>query len=188
MTKSSRHPNMLDVSDTVLLVIDVQERFRSVQKSFDTMLAGCVKLVKTFRALDLPIIVTEQYPKGLGKTVEELTEVLGSIQPLPKTVFSSYGCAGVPEQIESSKARKVLVCGIETHVCVNQTVHDLLAAGYRVQVAVDAVESRHTMDRELALRRMEAAGAVLTSTEAAAFELMVDAKHAKFREVQALYI
>ncbi len=94
----------------------------------------------------------------------------------------------MPEQIESSKARKVLVCGIETHVCVNQTVHDLLAAGYRVQVAVDAVESRHAVDRDLALRRMEVSGAVLTSTEAAAFELMVDAKHAKFREVQALYI
>jgi nicotinamidase-related amidase len=188
MTQAGRHPNMLDVSDTVLLVIDVQERFRSVQKEFDTMAAGCIKLIKTFRALDLPIIVTEQYPKGLGQTIGEIRELLGSIEPLTKTVFSSYGCAGVPEQLESAKARKVLVCGIETHVCVNQTVHDLLAAGYRVHVAVDAVESRHAVDRELALRRMEAAGAILTTTEAAAFELMVDAKHEKFREVQAFYI
>jgi nicotinamidase-related amidase len=123
----------------------------------------------------------------LGATVPELKEVLGELQPLEKTIFSSYGCTGVPEQIAQSKARKILVCGIETHVCVNQTVHDLLAAGYQVHVAVDGVESRHDENRELALRRMEHSGAVLTTSETAAFEIMVDAKHEKFKEVQALF-
>jgi nicotinamidase-related amidase len=123
----------------------------------------------------------------LGATIPELEEVLGGLRPLEKTIFSSYGCAGVPEQISESKARKVLVCGIETHVCVHQTVHDLLAAGYRVHVAVDAVESRHAQNRDLALGRMEQSGAILTTTETAAFELMADAKHEKFKEIQALF-
>jgi nicotinamidase-related amidase len=184
---TTRHPQLLDPSDTLLLVIDVQERFRPVMKGFDSMVAGCARLVRTFRALGLPIIVTEQYPKGLGATVPELKEVLGDVQPLEKTIFSSYGCAGVPELISDSRARKVLVCGIETHVCVSQTVHDLLAAGYQVHVAVDAVESRHDRNRELALGRMEHSGAVLTSSETAAFELMADAKHEKFKEIQALF-
>jgi nicotinamidase-related amidase len=183
----TRHPQLLDASDTLLLVIDVQERFRPVMKEFDSMAAGCIRLIKTFQALDLPIVVTEQYPRGLGQTVPELKEVLGELQPLEKTAFSSYGCAGVPEQIVESRARKILVCGIETHVCVNQTVHDLLAAGYGVHVAVDAVESRHEQNRNLALGRMEQSGAILTTTETAAFELMADAKHDKFKEIQALY-
>jgi nicotinamidase-related amidase len=182
-----RHPQLLDASDTLLLVIDVQERFRPVMKGFDSMVAGCIRLIKTFRALDGPIVVTEQYPKGLGETVPELKEVLGEIHPLEKTVFSSYGCPGVPELISESKARKILVCGIETHVCVHQTVHDLLAAGYQVHVAVDAVESRHDQNRDLALRRMEQSGAILTTTETAAFELMADAKHEKFKTIQALF-
>jgi nicotinamidase-related amidase len=182
-----RHPRLLDPSDTLLLVIDVQERFRPVMKGFDTMVKGCVRLIKTFKILELPILVTEQYPKGLGATVAELKEVLGDLPPLEKTFFSSYGCAGVPERIAATRARKVLVCGIETHVCVHQTVHDLLAAGYQVHVAVDAIESRHADNRSVALRRMEQSGAVLTTSETAAFELMADAKHEKFKEVQALY-
>jgi nicotinamidase-related amidase len=183
----NRHPQLLDTSDTLLLVIDVQERFRPVMKGFDSMVAGCIRLIKTFQALDLPIVVTEQYPKGLGATVSELKDVLSELQPLEKTVFSSYGCPGVPEQIVHTKARKILVCGIESHVCVHQTVHDLLAAGYRVHVAVDAVESRHAQNRDLALGRMEQSGAILTTTETAAFELMADAKHEKFKEIQALF-
>jgi len=178
---------MIHSSDTVLLVIDVQESFRSVMKDFDTMVAGCVRLVETFRALELPILVTEQYPKGLGATVGELKSVLGPLPILEKTAFSSYRCAGLPEQLSQTVARGILVCGIETQVCVSQTVHDLLAAGYRVHVAADAVESRHAMDREMALRKMEASGAILTTTEAAAFELLADAKHPKFKEVQSFF-
>lgn len=187
MNQTTRHPRLLDAVDAALLVIDVQEKFRSVQQGFEDMLAGCIKLVKTFQILDLPIWVTEQYPKGLGKTVPELTEVLQPTEALEKTAFSSYGCEGLPELISQSKRRTILVCGIETHVCVNQTVHDLLAADYRVHVAVDAIESRHAINREVALKKMEQSGAVLTTTEMAAFELLVDAKNKKFKEVQALF-
>jgi len=186
-TVSHRQPRLLDVSETALLGIDVQETFRSVMKGSDPMVAGCVRLVQTFRALGLPILATEQYPKGLGPTVGELKIVLGPVPILEKTAFSSYRCAGLPEQLSQTAARVVLVCGIETQVCVSQTVHDLLASGYGVQVAADAVESRHAMDREIALRKMEASGAILTTTEAAAFELLGDAKNPKFKEVQSFF-
>lgn len=154
---------------------------------FESMVKGCVKLVRTFRLLDLPILITEQYPKGLGPTVPELMAALEGVLALEKTTFSSYGCAGLPSKLEGTGARSVLVCGIETQVCVNQSVHDLLAAGYSVQVAVDAVQSRNPLDREVALRKMERSGAILTTAEMAAFELLRDAKHPRFKEVQALF-
>ena len=199
-----RHSNTLDPKKTVLLVVDVQERFRSLIAEFESMVKGCVKLVCTFRLLDLPILVTEQYPKGLGSTVPELKaalEVKGSTprasvassessgEPLvlEKSTFSSYGCEALPSKLEVTGARSVLVCGIEAQVCVNQSVHDLLSAGYSVQVAVDAVQSRHLLDRDIALRKMEQSGAVLTTAEMAAFELLRDAKHPRFKEVQALF-
>ena len=184
---SPRHPSLLDPRLTALLVVDVQEKFRPVMAEFDSMVAGCLRLVKTFRALELPIFVTEQYPRGLGRTVAELREALGEGEVPEKTAFSSFGCQGLPGSLVESGVRGVLVCGIEAHVCVNQTVHDLLAAGYPVQVAVDAVQSRKPGDRETGLHKMEHSGAVLTTCEMAAFELMVDAKHPRFREVQALF-
>src|SRR6266545_7294066 len=118
---------LLDTKATALLVIDVQEKFRPVIPEFASMVEGCVRLVRTFRILGLPIFVTEQYPRGLGSTVSEIRGALGEGKIPEKTAFSSFGCAGLPEAIESAGVRSVLVCGIETHVCVHQTVHDLLA-------------------------------------------------------------
>ena len=187
-----RHPNLLDPTATALLVVDVQERFRSVIPEFELMTAGCVRLARAFRLLELPIIVTEQYPRGLGRTVPEIGDALreGTGQgatTLEKSSFSSYGCAGVPEKLRDLRVCSVLVCGIETHVCVNQTVHDLLHVPYSVHVAADAVRSRHALDHASALRKMERSGAVLTTAEMAAFELMRDAKHPRFKEVQGLF-
>jgi len=188
---AAKDHRLLQPDETALLVVDVQERFRAAMEGFEPMLSRCVRLVRAFRALALPILVTEQYPKGLGPTVPELLEALGhggSEQKIPeKTSFSSYGCDGLPERLRATQASSVLVCGIETHVCVNQSAQDLLEAGYRVQIAVDAVESRHAKDREVALRKLERAGVVLTTSEMAAFELLRDAKHPRFKEVQALF-
>jgi nicotinamidase-related amidase len=182
-----RHKSLLDPRASALLVVDVQERFRSVMADFESMLAGCVRLARAFRLLDLPILATEQYPKGLGHTAPELRDALGGGSIPEKSAFSSYGCGAIPEALRSTGAKSVLVCGIETHVCISQSVHDLLAAGYSVHVAADAVASRHALNREVALTRMTEAGAILTTSEMAAFELLVDAKHPKFKEVQALF-
>jgi nicotinamidase-related amidase len=183
----SRHEDLLDPERTALIVVDVQERFRDVIHAFDAMLANCVRLVRTFRALELPILVTEQYPKGLGHTVAEIAEHLGA-KPLPeKTAFSSMGCDGVPERLADLDPATVVVCGLETHVCVSQTVHDLLHEGYRVHLCADAVSSRRTVDRDVALLRLAGIGAVRTTAEAVAFELLRDARHPRFREIQAFY-
>jgi nicotinamidase-related amidase len=178
---------LLRPSQTFLVVIDVQERFRRLQPGFERMLAGVVRLTQTARLLEIPIFVTEQYPKGLGPTVQELQSVLGESPALSKTCFSACGSEELSRRLREIDGQQALVCGIEAHVCVSQTVHDLLGRGLEVQVAVDAVESRNALDREVALRRMERAGAVLTTTEAAAFELLGDARHPRFREVQALF-
>ena len=108
-------------------------------------------------------------------------------EPFTKTCFSSCGSDGVSARLIELRTRQVLVCGIEAHVCVSQTVHELLQRGLGVHVAVDAVASRHVLDRDVALSKMERAGAVLTTAEAAAFELLEDAKHPRFKEVQAFY-
>jgi nicotinamidase-related amidase len=184
---------LLEPKNTLLLVVDVQERFRAAISDFDVMLHACVRLVKSVRILGLPILVTEQYPRGLGQTVPELRDALstpseaGDTVILAKTVFSACGAPRIEEEVSPDHPRAVLVCGIETHVCVNQTVHDLLEEGHEVHVAVDAIGSRKELDREVALRTMERSGAFLTTTEAAVFELLRDARHPKFKEVQALF-
>lgn len=188
MTESHRHPNVLDASSVCLVVVDVQERFRTVQKRFPDMLANCVRLVRTFRALEIPVLATEQYPRGLGHTVQELLDALGGETPVDeKSVFSCCGSGEFVSRLEATGAKQVLVCGIETHVCVSQTVHDLLQRGYAVQVAGDAVASRREADGELGLRKMERSGAIVTTAEAAAFELLEEATHPRFKEVQSLY-
>lgn len=184
---TNRHPGLLRADEACLIVIDIQERFREVVADPGALIGASVRLVETFRTLELPIIVTEQYPKGLGQTVEELGAVLGDESAYEKTCFSSCGSDGVSKRLVELRAKQVLVCGIEAHVCVSQTVHDLIQRGLSVHVAVDAVTSRKVQDREVALARMERAGAVLTTSEAAAFELLGDARHPKFKEVQAFY-
>lgn len=182
------HPQLLSPRDTVLLVVDVQERFRPAMDGFEVMLAGCIRLVRTFRSLELPVLVTEQYPQGLGRTVPELLDALGADEPREKTGFSCLSCRGLQERLEGLGARSVVVAGIETHVCVLQTTFDLMAAGYEVHVAVDAVQSRRPQDRAVALERMARSGAVLSTTEMSAFELLRDARHPRFKEVQRLFL
>lgn len=183
----NRHPGLLNPQHTALVVVDVQERFRSAIDGFDEMLVRVERLVRTFRILELPILVTEQYPRGLGHTVSELLEALGETEIPEKTTFSSMGCQGVPERLRESGARSVVVCGIETHVCVSQTVHDLLASDYAVHLPVDAVSSRRPLDRAAAIERLVTAGAVRSTSEMAVFELLRDAQHPSFKRVQQLF-
>jgi nicotinamidase-related amidase len=132
----------------------------------------------------VPAAATEQYPQGLGPTVPELAERLDAIPP--KLRFSSGECAGIFEDWNQRGLFKVLVVGIEAHVCVQQTVFDLLAAGRRVYLAVDAIGSRYDIDYQTALRRMDSAGATLTTTESALFEWCEVAGTPQFKEISRL--
>ena len=173
----------LDRERVVLVVVDIQEAFRKAVPSFDAVAESAATLVQGAEAMGIPIVVTEQYPKGLGHTVPEVAEHLpDGLKPLEKVRFS----AAEAEGFDLNGRDQVLVCGIETHVCVNQTVLDLLDRGIEVEVVGDAVGSRTDENRELGLHKAEYAGAVLTSVEMALFELLGGSDAAEFKQVQAL--
>jgi nicotinamidase-related amidase len=173
----------LDRARTALVVVDVQEAFRPAVLDFDQVAHNVATLVRSAHILALPVLVTEQYPKGLGRTVPEVAEHLEGAEPLEKVCFSAAGADGFTEALDRDQ---VLLCGIETHVCVSQTAEDLLAQGRAVHVAQDAVTSRTADNRALGLHKMERSGATVTSVETALFELLGKAGTPEFKEVQAL--
>jgi nicotinamidase-related amidase len=173
---------VLDRRRAALVVVDVQEAFRPVVPDFERTAANAATLVRGARILAIPMIATEQYPKGLGHTVAEVAEHLGGVEPIEKLCFSAARADG----FDLDGRDQVLVCGIEAHVCVSQTAHDLLGRGFEVHVARDAVTSRTAENKELGLHKMESSGAILTSVETALFELLATAGADEFRDVQRL--
>jgi nicotinamidase-related amidase len=173
--------SLLSRERAALVVVDVQEAFRPYA-SFAGVAQSCAKLVRGARILGLPTQVSEQYPKGLGHTAPEVG--LEDEPRIEKSVFSAARAEG----FDLAGREQAVVCGIETHVCVSQTVHDLLERGVEVHVPADAVGSRHEVDYQRGLERMERAGAVVTTVEAALFELLERAGTPEFKEVQRLII
>jgi nicotinamidase-related amidase len=177
----------LERDRSALVVVDVQERLFPHIDEHAPLERELTRLVSGVRALSLPIVVTEQYVKGLGPTVPTVREALGeAYAPLEKMTFSCCGDRGFLAALDQTGSQHVLLCGIETHVCVYQTAMDLVARGYYVHVVTDAVGSRRAHNRTLAVHRMEHAGAVLTSVEMALFELLGTAGTDEFRAVSRL--
>jgi nicotinamidase-related amidase len=174
----------MSAADTALLVIDVQDKLVPKILDADTVIRNTAFLIDGARLLGLPVLATEQYPKGLGATVPALAQRLPE-RP-SKVAFSSCAVPAVVEGLRRGGRPKVVLAGIETHVCVMQTGLDLLAADYRVYVPVDAVASRYAIDHDLGLRRLERAGAILTTSETCAFEWVGGADHPQFKKISAL--
>ena len=173
---------LFDRRSTALVVIDVQDGFRSYD-TFDAVAAACGRLVEGAKILDVPVIATEQYPKGLKHTAPEVG-LPEETEPVEKTVFSAVRAEG----FNLAGRNQVLICGIEAHVCVMQTALDLLDRGVAVQVVSDAVGSRHAHDREVGLGRLDRAGATLTTVEAALLELCERAGTPEFKAVQKVIL
>jgi nicotinamidase-related amidase len=173
--------SLLERGRTALVVVDIQEAFRPYA-AFERVAQASSKLLQAARILELPAIVSEQYPRGLGSTAPEVG--LEDEGPLQKSVFSAVRADG----FDLGEREQAIVCGIETHVCVSQTVHDLLDRGVEVHVPADAVGSRHAIDYERGLERLERAGAVVTTVEAALFELLERAGTPEFKAVQKLIL
>lgn len=172
---------------SVVCVIDVQERLLAVMPAAERLVARVARLAEAAKILGVGRHLTEQYPQGLGATAAPLLPLLPAAEE--KRTFSSAGCPGFAAATAAgSGISAVVVCGLETHVCISQTVLDLLTTGLAVFVAVDAVASRHRIDHEVALRRLENAGAILTTTEAILFEWCRSADHPAFREVRQLVL
>ncbi len=187
MTESANsRTGSLEVDTTLLAVIDLQEGFRPAVLDFDSTSASASRLVQAANILKLPVLVTEQYPKGLGNTVTEVASHLSDAALFEKTCFSAAEVTGFSSALDESGRNHILLCGIESHVCVLQTAHDLLERGLAVHVVCDAVTSRTEANRDIGLNRMAASGAVLTSVETALFELLGGAGTDEFKAIQSL--
>jgi nicotinamidase-related amidase len=178
---------LLRPESALLLVVDVQEKFAPAINRFEHMTSRIRVLLQACGLLQVPVLVSEQYVKGLGHTVPQVLEVLPEDSLiLEKTAFGCGADPAILQALTESGRRQIMVCGIEAHVCVNQTVHQLLTEDYQVHLIRDAVSSRHPADIETALAKMTQSGAIPSCVEMALFELMTDAKHPLFKEVQAL--
>ncbi|CAO3585878.1 unnamed protein product [Absidia cylindrospora] len=169
---------------TALFICDIQERFKGVIWQYPSVISCAGKMLKASKHLDIPVVVTEQYPKGLGATVGEL-DISDATICLPKTKFSMF-LPEVQQALQKHNTKSILLLGIESHVCVLQTALDLLDSSYDVHVLSDGVSSCNHPEIDIALARMRQAGAVITTSESALFQLVQDAKHEKFKDISAL--
>lgn len=183
------HPMTIARDRAALVIIDVQERlFHAMDADHREEVMRNIKVLATAaRRLGLPMLVTEQYPKGLGHTLEELTQSLGSdVRPIEKVRFSCCGVEEFQDRLDRTGARQIVLAGIEAHVCVLLSALDLLAAGYAVHVAADAVTSRTQANWRLAMDQLRQAGAVVTATETVLFQLLRQGDTDEFRELARL--
>ena len=175
-------PKALTTDNTVVVAIDFQERLFPVMHDKEKLLKNVLKLIKGTQALKIPVILTEQYPKGLGPTLLEIKELLPDVQPIEKTCFSCCDEGNFTSALEATKKKQVLICGIEAHICVSQTaLHGV--SDYAVHVVSDAVSSRSPHNQKIALDRMMQAGVTISSTEMAIYELLGRAGTDTFREI-----
>ncbi|MCC6758873.1 MAG: hydrolase [Candidatus Omnitrophica bacterium] len=177
---------MFSIPNSVLLVIDVQGHLAQRMHEPSVLIDRVALCIKTAKILNLPIIYTEQVPEKLGKTNPVLSQLLHGITPIEKTTFSCWESSKFIEKLRGITRQQIFVTGIEAHVCVFQTVSDLLKANYKVQVVTDAVSSRTAENKMIAFERMENLGAILTSTEMMATELIRGAGHPNFKEILGL--
>jgi nicotinamidase-related amidase len=179
-----RKTQRLTAAHGALLVVDMQGKLLDLIADRDSVVANTVLMIEAARLLDLPVWSTEQYPKGLGPTIAEVADLVPD-RPA-KTTFHCCSTALLLEQLYGRHIRHVTVVGIEAHVCVAQTALELMDLGFRAQVVADAVASRKSIDREYALRRLEAAGAVVSTAEAAIFEWAETSDRPEFKAISAL--
>ena len=178
-----RHKTILKKESTGLLLIDIQERINAVMKYGEVVVENTVKLIQGFKALKLPIFITEQYRKGLGPTESQILEELDESSIVEKLTFSCCGSSELMTQLQDKNIQQVVICGIETHVCVQQTALDLLANEFQVYLVKDAVSSRTKIDHKTAINRLRHEGIIITTAESVLFELLVKANTTVFKEI-----
>jgi nicotinamidase-related amidase len=177
----------LRASDSLLVVIDIQEKLLAKMPAGEMLVHNAGFLLDVANLVNVPILATEQYPKGLGRTTLAIATRLPMELP-EKTAFSCCGAPGFLDELKSLGRPHIILVGMEGHVCVLQTALDLIESGFTVFLPVDAIISRHTLDQEMAFRRLERAGAILTTVETIAFEWLENATHPQFKAVSRLVI
>ncbi len=177
---------MLDIENCCLAVVDVQGKLAQLMHDKETLFKNIPTLIRAAQILDMPILWCQQVPHALGPTVPEIAELLTDIEPINKAAFSCCGVDQFQDKLRTMQRNQVLLCGIESHVCVYQTAVDLLAKGLVVNVVADAISSRTHENKQIGIDRMAASGAAITCVEMALFELLRTAEHPKFRQIAKL--
>jgi nicotinamidase-related amidase len=178
-----KYPNILSKSGTVLVIFEMQERLVPAVQDNKKVLENIMNMVRAAKILKLPIVLTEQYPKGLGLTVPELNELLGGPKPIEKLSFSAFGSEEFKNRLVELDAKTLILCGLECHICINQTALEGVQEGYNIHVLADATSSRTREDYEVGLEKIRQGGAVVTTTETAIYELMKVAKTDEFDKI-----
>lgn len=177
--------NIINASDSLFLIIDVQDKLVNMLND-NQIKENAIKLAKIGEILNIPAVITEQYPKGLGETIPEIKSAINSAKYFEKTSFSILNDEDIKKYIKTLNKKQIIMFGIETHICVLQSAIDLLNEGYEVFIVKSASGSRKDDDKETALRRLMHFGAQIVTTEMTAFELLKSSKHPNFKEVQSL--
>lgn len=177
---------MLTTDNTLLLVIDVQEKLFKVMPDKESLLQNIRKLVQGCSLMGIPTVITEQNPAGLGSTIPEITSSLPEALTIEKFSFSCCSEDHFLEALRNTGRRQIIICGMESHVCVYQTAMDLKTAGYEVQIVADGIASRSSDNRELALQRLQSEGIRLTGVEMALFEILKTALSEQFKSISKL--
>lgn len=183
------HPTLDIPGSTALLVVDIQERLVHAMDDCSSMLEAAARMVRIANRLDAPVLVTEQYPRGLGSTVADVADhVSDDAQVFAKTSFSCFGCSAVGAELDRYRPETIVISGIEAHVCVQQTALDALDRGFHVVVLADAVQSRTLLDRDTALAFLRSRGVTVTTVEALAFAMLRDTKHPAFKDISRIVV
>ncbi len=175
--------NTINAENCLFLIIDIQEKLVKMLND-NSVKDSAIKLAKTAKILNIPVIITEQYPKGLGTTIEEIKSELPNADYIEKTAFSAF--YEIKSKLETKQKKHIIIFGIETHICVLQTAFDLLNNGYEVFVVKNASGSRNNENKETALRRLIHANSQIVTDEMVIFELLKTSRHPDFKEVQAI--
>jgi nicotinamidase-related amidase len=181
-----RGNGMLEIQDCCLIVVDVQGKLAQLMVDKEALFKNIRILIQAAKILEIPILWCQQAPEALGPTIPDIAELLTGLEPINKASFSCCGQEQFNAQFSGLGREQVLLCGIETHVCIYQTAMELMEGGLDVTILADAVSSRTEQNRQIALTRLAAEGARISSTEMALFELLKTAKHPQFKEVARL--
>lgn len=184
-----RSGKLLSKENTALLVVDVQEKLSAAMEPAElaAVTKNIIRLLKAAGELKLPVYITEQYPKGLGKTIPEIAAEIAGAPVFEKMTFSSAQVGEIVDDLKNKNILNVIVVGMETHVCVSQTALDLLEFGFKVFVCADACCSQKILDYECALERLRTEGITITTTEAAIFEMLYSADTPEFKNLRNIF-
>ena len=177
---------MLDIQQCCLTVVDVQGKLAQLMHGREALFKNIQILVQAAKILEIPILWCQQCPDALGPTIPEIAQLLADIKPINKSAFSCCGAEQFNVRLSELARNQILLCGIETHVCIYQTAIDLLLKGFNVHVIADAVSSRTLENKQIAMNRLAAEGVKISCTEMALFELLKTAEHPKFRQIAKL--